>query len=167
MTSKRAHTLCFGLLLMLGLSCSAHAQKIGFVNIPYILQQHPKVQQVNETLRSEFAPIEAELKATEEALKEKEERYNRDSAAMGASERDALRRELEDGARSLQRRIEAVNEDFQIRQNELGQQLQRDIALQIQRYVEDEGYDLVVADAVYVSDDLDITTEVFEAITDD
>jgi outer membrane protein len=167
MNSKRAHTLCFGLLLMLGLSCSAQAQKIGFVNIPYILGQHPRVQAVNETLRSEFAERESQLQADAAALQEKAERFQRDAATMGESERVSTETALTAEDRELNRRATAFQEDVQIRQNELGQQLQREIAEQIQSYVEEAGYDLVVADAIFVSEDYDITSEVFDAITDD
>jgi outer membrane protein len=167
MTSRRAHTLCFGLILTFAMTCSAQAQnaKVGFVNIPFILQQHPRTQQVNETLRSEFAPREAELKETQTKLQEDADKYARNRDAMSESERAAKERELNDRNRELMRRVDALNEDLQVRQNELGQELQREIAVQIQDYCEDAGYDLVVADAIYVSEDFDITTEVFEAIT--
>jgi Skp family chaperone for outer membrane proteins len=45
------------------------------------------------------------------------------------------------------------------------QQLQREVVRQVQTYLAEEEYDLVLADAIYVSEDANITEQVFEAIT--
>jgi outer membrane protein len=168
MKRKRARSLGFGLLLLLAASGPVLAQsdlKVGFVNLNQIIQNHPRTMELNETLRNEFAPRETELRSMQTELREKAERYERDESVMSESDRTVLLREIQQGQRDLERLAAVLEEDLQIRQNELLQQLQREVVRQVQTYLAEEEYDLVLADAIYVSEDANITEQVFEAIT--
>jgi Skp family chaperone for outer membrane proteins len=83
---------------------------------------------------------------------------------MGEAERSALEREIRDGQRDLQRADTELREDFNIRQNEELNVLQRTLVRQVQEFVRNAGYDLVVTDVVYVSPAIDITDEVIAAL---
>ena len=152
------------LLLGCGVAGAQSATKIGYVNFPAVVDQAPQTEQVMQKLRDEFAPRQRDLVGMQTELQQKQETYQTDSAVMGESERATLEREIRDETRDLQRANNELQEDFNIRQNEELAVLQRTLVQQVQEYVRDEGYDLVVTDVVYVSGALDITEDVIAAM---
>lgn len=157
-----------GAVLLLGVLQTAFAQsdiKIGYVNVPFLIQNAPQTQALNQRLQNEFAPREAELQASQEDLQEMLQTYQRDASVMGEAERAAMERELEQGDRDLQRRQAVLQEDFQIRQNELLGELQQTIGREVQAYVEQEEFDLILSEVVYFSESVDITQDVLQFVT--
>jgi outer membrane protein len=67
--------------------------------------------------------------------------------------------------RDMERRANELQEDLQIRQNELLNQLQVEILQKVQAYGDSNGFDLIITDAVYASQTVNITAAVYEAIT--
>jgi outer membrane protein len=134
--------------------------KIGVVNMSQLIEQAPQSQAVMAELRDEFAPRQRDLTAMQTALTTKQETYQRDASVMGAAERANLEREIRDGTRDLQRADNELREDFNIRQNEELTNLQRTIVQQVQTYARDAGFDLVIYEAVYASEAVDITAAV-------
>jgi outer membrane protein len=156
-----------GLLAVLALG-TAEAQttsvKIGVVNMTALIEQSPQTQALMAQLRDEFAPRQRDLVAMQEALKTKQETYQRDSSVMGPEERANLEREIRDGSRELQRADAEVTEDFNIRRNEALSELQRTIVVRVQEYARGAGFDLVLYEAVYASQAVDITAAVLATL---
>lgn len=169
MTRTNIFTASLGALL-LAASLPALAQddlRIGFVNVAALLQNAPQTQAVNQQLMSEFAPADADLQTAVEEYQERVETYERDASVMGEAERVALERELAQSERDLQRQQQTLQEDIELRRDELLSDLQATLGDQIRRYAEAEGYDLIVSNVVYVSERIDITEDVLEAISAD
>ena len=167
MTRIRAGLLLVSQVGLLLASANVSAQaalKVGYVNFPAVVDQAPQTQRVMANLRDEFAPRQRDLVALQTELQTKQETYTRDASVMGETERMTLERELRDGQRELQRKDNELREDFNIRQNEELGSLQRTLVGQVQAFVREAGYDLVVADVVFVSDAIDITAEVIAAL---
>ena len=141
--------------------------KIGVVNMSRLIEQAPQAQAVMSELRDEFAPRQRDLVAMQTELQEKQEQYQRDGAVMGANERANLEREIRDGQRDLQRADNELREDVNIRQNEELANLQRTVVQQVQAYAQREGFDLVLYEAVYASEAVDITPGVLAALQAD
>lgn len=156
-----------GFITWLGSAQAQDDLKIGFVNMQLLMANAPQTQAANKKLQEEFAPRQAELQSLQEDLQEKLETYNRDSSVMGEAERTQLERELQQGDRDLKRRQDELQEDLNFRQNELLEQLQSSVIGRVQAYLKDEGYDIVLTNAVYVSDAIDITDDVLQAISND
>jgi outer membrane protein len=158
-----------GAALLIAAAGPAGAQdvKIGFVNVPYLIRNAPQTQAIDERLRSEFAPRDAELQEMVEAFQAKVERYELNAEVISQSEAQALQRELQQDERDLQRRQTEMQEDFTIRQEELLGELQSTVGVQVQAWAEENDYDLIVANVVYVSDAIDVTEEVLAAISED
>jgi len=168
MTRLQNIALSIGALLLLAFGGAVQAQsdaKIGFVNLNAIIQAAPQIQDMSTRLRDEFAVREAEFQLLNAEYIELADTYERDSSVMGEAERVEMERRLTQMTRDLERRSVELQEDLQIRQNELVGQLQAEVVQQVQDYAEEEGYDLLVTEAVYVSPELDISAEVYEAIT--
>jgi outer membrane protein len=165
-----AVAISLGAALGLAFASPASAQtnvRIGFVNVNAVLQMAPQTQEVNETLNAEFASREAELVARDEELRGKRERLDRDGAVMPQAERATLEREIATGQLALERDAAALQEDAQLRQQELVNELQSTIARRIQAFAVAEGYDLIVTNqgVVFASEAIDITEAVLRALS--
>jgi outer membrane protein len=156
-----------GLLAALALGTAAAqtaSVKIGVVNMPVLIEQSPQTQALMAKLSEEFAPRQRDLAAMEQTLKTKQETYQRDASVMGTEERTNLEREIRDGQRDLQRAGEQMTEDFNIRRNEALGELQRTIVSRVQEYARNAGFDLVLYEAVYASDAINITADVLATL---
>lgn len=168
MTRMRTVALSLGATLLLAVSGIAQAQsenKIGYVNLNAILQNAPQIPAINQQLRSEFAERDAAFTSMQEDYNEKVEAYERDRDVLSQSERTTLERDLTQMQRDLERRATELQEDLQIRQNELLNELQVEIVQKVQAYANLHDYDLIITDAVFVSEALNITASVYEAIS--
>ena len=95
--------LVAALFMALNVSAQVDGLKIGVINSARLGDQAPQTQAVLAELQNEFAPRQQEITATQEALQEKQETYERDAAVMGEAERLRLERELREEARDWQR----------------------------------------------------------------
>lgn len=167
MTRKQTFTTALAALCLLGVGQAVQAQsdlRIGYVNMQALIQNAPQIATINRQLQDEFAERQTNLESMQEELQEKVDNYTRDRDVMAAAERTALERELTQMQRDLERRANELQEDVQIRQQELVNALQVEIVQKVQSYVRDQGYDLVVTDAIYVGEGIDITAAAYEAI---
>ena len=83
---------------------------------------------------------------------------------MGEEERLNLQRQMQNTQRDLQRDRDEYLEDLNARRNEELGKLQRDVLARVQAYASAQKYDLVLADAIYVSGAVDITPAVITAL---
>lgn len=146
---------------------AAHAQSnvtIGVVDFARLIDQAPQAQSIMQNLQDEFASREREIMAQQRTLREKVETLERDAQVMGASEREALNRQIRDEQRNLQRAEEVYVEDLNYRRNEETNRLQRTLLEEIQRFATDAGYDVILVDVLYFSDSVDVTSEVLQAL---
>ncbi|TDJ11398.1 MAG: OmpH family outer membrane protein [Gammaproteobacteria bacterium] len=160
---------CSALLLaalFLSFPASAQETKIGFVNLPRLLQQAPQASRIRQQLQDEFSPRERQILAEQQTLQGLAERLERDGALMGEQERRNLERDLGQGGRDLKRRQDEFLEDFNLRQNEELTNLQRTLIEQVQAYARAGNYDLIVGEPgiLFVSDAIDVTDAVLAAL---
>ena len=154
------------LSLLLSVSVSAQETKVGFVNLPRLLQQSPQAGQIRQQLQDEFAPRERQILAEQQTLRGLAERLERDGALMGEQERRSMERDLSQGGRDLKRRQDEYQEDFNLRLNEELTNLQRTLIEQVQAHARAGNYDLVVGEPgiLYFSEAIDITDAVLAAL---
>jgi outer membrane protein len=109
--------------------------------------------------------VQAEMVVLQNAFKAKQEKLQRDIDVMSADERRNAERDLQNDQRNLQRRANELNEDFELRRDEMLGRMQQDLFSEIQRYANENGYDLVLGDGVlYMGGSLDITDEVLKGL---
>jgi outer membrane protein len=150
-----------------GVASLASAQgKIGVVNPDALVQNSPQWVEANTKLQNEFGPRQREIQGLEQSLKALDERYRRDGATMTELQRSQAERELTEGSRSLRSKSEAAEEDFNLRKEEVLQQLQRVVRDEIAAYAKANGYDLILVSGVgYAATTYDITKPLLEAMT--
>ena len=139
--------------------------KIGVVNYSKLMQESPQAKAAQDALRGEFAGKQKELQTQQQSLKAKEDSLQRDSATMTADQRTAAERDLRDGNRELQLKVQQYQDDFNARQNEELSKLQKTLVEEVQNYAQGQKFDLVLADGViFASPVLDITPQVLSGL---
>ncbi len=143
---------------------TAKALKIGFVNVQRLLIESPQANAANRALESEFAPRQRDLQAKQKTFKERADKFQKDGAVMGADERRNTENELRKDERDLARQIEELREDLNNRKNEELGKLRINVLREIEGFAKQGGYDLIVSDGLYVSQTLDVTAQVLQAL---
>jgi len=139
--------------------------KIGVVNYAKLMQESPQAKAAQDALRGEFAGKQKDLQTQQQTLKSKEDALQRDSATMSADQRTAAERELRDGNRELQLKVQQYQDDFNARQNEELSKLQKTLVEEVQNFAQGQKFDLVLADGViFASPVLDVTPQVLSAL---
>jgi len=138
--------------------------KIGVINVGRLLEQSPQTESVTKKLQDEFAPRQRDITALRQKLQTQQDTFQRDAPVMGEEERLNLERQIRDAQRELQRTENEYLEDLNLRRNEEVGKLQRDVLQRVQEYARAQKFDLVIADAIFVSTAIDITDEVLAAL---
>jgi outer membrane protein len=159
---------CLAVLIM-ATSLSAAAQSgdlaIGYVNPGRVSDEAPQADAARQRLQEEFAPRDEEIVALQESLRALEDRLARERMDMDSDEEQALRRQIVNQRRQIQRQQEIFREDFNLRRNEALGDLQQRILRVVERFAAEQGYDLVVSDGVvFASDAVNITDRIIERL---
>ncbi len=139
--------------------------KIGFVNTARVLKEAPQARRVEERLRAEFEPREAQIKDQRRELLSIEERLKSKEVKINPTTRRKLERELRLKANQLKFLEQEFREDQNLRRNEGIRELQRVIAKVLEELGDSGKFDLILTEGVsYVSGQIDITTEIVEML---
>src|SRR5580698_11106118 len=139
--------------------------KIGVVQYARLMQESPQAKVAQDALRGEFAGKQKELQGQQAALKAKEESLQKDGATMTIEQRTKVEKDLRDGNRELQLKVQQYQDDFNARQNEELSKLQKTLVEEVQNYAQGQKFDLVLADGViFASPVLDITPQVLSGL---
>lgn len=147
---------------------AAHAQetglKIGFVNTARVLKEAPQARKVEERLKAEFGPREAQLKEKRQEILTMEDQLQTDSK-LNANARRKLEREIRLKVSQLKFLEQEFREDQNLRRNEEIRDLQQVISNVLKMQGDTGKFDLILTEGVsYVSDRIDITTETIEML---
>ena len=147
--------------LLLAFNANAGDLKIGFVNIPAVLEKAPQAEKAKKRLEQEFSPRDRQLVSQQKEIQGKEERMARDGAVMGDAERANLEKDILNKKRDAKRSQQEFTEDFNARRNEELGKLQRRIVEAIRTIAKEQNFDLLLTDGViYASEQIDVTTQV-------
>ncbi len=154
------------LLVSLVLSAPALAQefRIGFVSTDRILRDANAAKAAQAKLEQDFSRREKELNDMGNGLKTASERFERDAPTLSESQRAARQKALIDQDRDFQRKRREFQEDLNARKNEELQQVLDRANRVIRQVAEQEKYDLVIQEAVYINPKHDITDKVIRAL---
>lgn len=164
MTMKTKIALFLGLLLTANVSFAD--LKVGFVNIPAVLEKAPQAEKAKKRLEKEFSPRDKQLVAQQKEIQNLEEKMARDSSVMGESERRNLEKDILNKKRDAKRAQQEFSEDFNLRRNDELGKLQRRIVEAIREIAKDQNFDLLLTDGViYASEQIDVTSQVQEKLS--
>ncbi len=148
-----------------------HAQaadlKIGFIDGEKINRDSAPAERATKKLEKEFAPREQELRKLEVQIKALQGQLEKDGLTMSESDRRTKETELGRQTREYQRLQREIREDFNLRRNEELAALFERANKVIKQIAEAEKFDLIVQEAVYRSQRIDITDKVLKALASD
>jgi len=162
----------YWLVLMLMLSsggsdlmAAEDGYKIGFVNTSRVLKEAPQARKVEERLKSEFEPREAQLKSKRQEVLRIEEQLKSTEVQIGINTRRKLEREIRLKVSQLKFLEQEFREDQNLRRNEEIHDLQQVIANVLLKLGDSERFDLILTEGVsYVSNQIDITVQVIDML---
>jgi len=161
-------THLFLILLFLAVFQPASAQepayKIGFVNTARVLKEAPQARKVEERLKAEFEPREAQLKQKRQEILALEDQL-KSGATLNSNARRKLEREIRLKVSQLKFLEQEFREDQNLRRNEEIRELQQVISNVLKMQGDNEKFDLILTEGVsYVSDRIDITAQTIEML---
>ena len=144
---------------------TARNTSIGFVDIPYIIDNAPQAVHAEQRLEQEFAPREEELKVQRARLAELDEELKTRALELSDTELAQLDREI----RSLERRIKRDEQDFReelnIQKNNEFKKVRILVLEAIAKFGQSNNYDLIVSDGVlYANKQIDVTEDILESL---
>ena len=140
--------------------------KIAVVDFQRLAVESPQGKAVQESIRAEFAPRQRTLAAQEQAVKAKQDKFQKDGATMSEDQRARSEKELRDAMRDLERARSEAQDDFNARRNEALSRLQRTIIDEVRTYGKAQNYDLILdqGGVIYNASATDITPAVLSAL---
>jgi len=143
----------------------AALSRIGFVDIPYLIDKAPQAVEAEQRLETEFAPRQAELKELRDELAELTAKLNDNSIELPEADQVRLDRE----SRGLERRIKRSEQDFReelnIQKNNEFKKVRIQVLEAIARFGKTHEYDLIVSDGVlFAAKRIDVTERILESL---
>jgi outer membrane protein len=139
--------------------------KVGVVDIAKLFEESPQAKVVQDGLRAEFGPRLQQLLAQEQALKTRNEKYQKDAATMAADQRTKTEKELRDSAREIERKKGELQDDSNAKRQEEMNKLQRLLFGEVREYAKAQSFDVVIAEGViYSTPAVDITPAVLQIL---
>ncbi|RDU99563.1 OmpH family outer membrane protein [Trinickia dinghuensis] len=142
----------------------AQEARIAAVNSDRILRESAAAKAAQLKLEAEFAKRDKDLQDMASRLKTLSDQLDKNGASMSATDRAAKQAQLSQLDSDFQRKQREFREDLNQRRNEeLAAVLERANKV-IKQIAEQQHYDLIVQEAVYVSPRIDITDQVLKAL---
>ena len=138
--------------------------KIGYVSAERILRDSVPAKAAEQKLSQEFAKRGKDLQDMDSKLKGTAEKLDKDSPILSDAERSKRQHELQDMDREFQRRRREFQEDLNQRKNEEFQNLLERAQRIVRALAEQEKFDLILQDALYVGPHIDITDKVLHSL---
>jgi outer membrane protein len=124
--------------------------KVGFVNIPAVLENAPQAEKAKKRLEQEFSLRDKQLVAQQKEINSMDDGMDKDTAT-----RDAKDAQNE------------FSDDFNVRRNLELRELQSQVVEVIRGIAKDQNYDLLLTDGViYAGNQIDVTAQVTQGLTD-
>jgi outer membrane protein len=154
------------LVAALALAAQAHAEdfRVGFVNTDRIFREANTAKAAQAKLGQEFSKREKDLNDMGNALKAASDKFEREAPTLSESQRQQRQKALVDQDREFQRKRREFQEDLNARKNEELQQVLDRANRVVRQVAEQEKYDLILQEAVYINPKHDITDKVIKAL---
>jgi len=138
--------------------------RVGFVNTDRIFREANTAKSAQAKLEQEFSRREKELNDLGTSLKSLSDKFEREAPTLSESQRNQRQKQVIDQDREFQRKRREFQEDLNARKNEELQQVLERANRIVKQVAEQEKYDLILQEAVYINPKHDITEKVIKAL---
>jgi outer membrane protein len=142
----------------------AQELKIGIVNLDRIVRESGPAKAAQTKLEVEFGKREKELNDLGNQVKTLSDRLEREAPTLSESQRAARQKQLVDQDREFQRKRREFQEDLNNRKNEELQLIIDRANRAVKALAENEKFDLIIQEAVYINPKHDITDKVIKSL---
>ena len=165
MKSLSRRTL-WALLASLAMAMPVFAEdfRVGFVNTDRVFREANSAKAAQAKLEQEFSKREKELGDLQNTIKGQADKFDREAPTLAETQRQQRQRQLIDQNREFERKRREFQEDLTARKNEELQQVLERANRVVKQVAEQEKYDLVLQEAVYINPKHDITDKVIKAL---
>ncbi len=154
---------CLALILLLPCLAIGDEIKVGFVDIPYLIDEAPQAQAASVRLEQEFAPRQDAIKARKRDLDKL--RQTLEDGDLNQGERLQIEREFNKTERRVKRDEQDFREELNIQKNEEFKQVRIIVLEAIAAFAKQNEYDLIISDGVlFANKRIDVTEEVLEQL---
>ena len=138
--------------------------RIGYLNLERVLRDSPLAVKAQKKLEGEFAKRDQELGKLADQMKRLQENLEKNSVTMSEADRRNKEREFGDLNREFQRKQREFKEDLNLRQNEEMAAIFDRVNKVIKNIAETEKFDLILQEAVYAGQRIDLTERVIKIL---
>jgi len=166
---KKVLALISSILLIGGTQAyAADATKVGdlgniaVVNVQQVLQQSPKIADINKKLQDQFKTRQQKLLADQKALQDEMDKFKQESPTMNQKDKDMMQKKIADDQSTLVKQVTAFQQDLNKEQNKQMQTVLGQLNGIISGLAKKNGYNLVLDSqaVIYAKDSSDITKDV-------
>ncbi|GAC1533426.1 MAG: OmpH family outer membrane protein [Ramlibacter sp.] len=150
--------------LMMAMPALAEDFRVGFVNTDRVFREANSAKAAQAKLEQEFSKREKDLNELGNTLKGISDKFEREAPTLSEGQRQQRQKQLIDQDREFQRKRREFQEDLTARKNEELQQVLERANRVVKQVAEQEKYDLVLQEAVYINPRHDITDKVIKAL---
>ena len=147
-----------------GAPAQAQEFKAGFVHTERVFREATTAKAAQGKLEQEFSRRDKELLDQGNALKAANEKFEREAPTLSESQRSTRQRQLVDQDRDFQRKRREFQEDLNSRKSEELTQMGDRVNKVVKQIAEQEKYDIILDQAVYINPKNDITDKVIKAL---
>ena len=154
------------LFAALAFATAAQAEdfRVGFVNTDRIMREANSAKAAQAKLEQEFSKREKDLNELSNSLKAATDKFDREVPTLTEAQRAQRQKALIDQEREFQRKRREFQEDLAARRSEELQQILERANRVVRQVAEQEKYDLILQEAVYINPKHDITDKVVKAL---
>ncbi|MFP6559274.1 OmpH family outer membrane protein [Paraburkholderia sp. B3] len=145
-------------------AAQAQEARIAAVNSDRILRESAPAKAAQTKLEAEFAKRDKDLQDMAQRLKAMSDALDKNGPTMSPNDRAQKQRDLSQLDSDFQRKQREFREDLNQRRNEELAAVLDKANKVIKQIAEQQHYDLIVQEAVYVSPRIDITDQVLKAL---
>ena len=140
--------------------------KVGFVDAERIKRESAPAQRALKKIEKDFAPRDQELQKMTKQIKDLQTQLEKEGVTLSESDRRNKEQDLARISRDFQRVQREFREDLNLRKNEELVAIYERADKVIRNIAEAEKYDLIVQEAVFRSERIDITDKVLKALAE-
>ena len=149
------------------LKANADELKVGYVNIERIFREAPAAMKASKKMEQEFEGRRQELLRIADDIKSRQAALSEHGSTLPDNQRRAKEAEISEMTVSLQRRQQTFQEDLKMRQDEEASAILEKANKAIIEMAEAEHWDLILQEAIAVSDRVDITEKIIKKLAGD
>ncbi len=156
-------TLMTGLL---SLSALADEVKLAVVDMQVVLQKAPQIAKINDALTRQFKSRQDNIVKAQNELQKEASNLQKNAAVMKADERNNLENKLMTDQNNVKSMIASFQSDLSKQQSKSLSGFSQQLGNVVSKIAAQDKYDVVIqkGSTLYAKNDLDITSQVLEAL---